>query len=383
MPFPLRLAAALGLSLSIAGQAMAAETQRLPSALGEVEVVTLANGLEHPWALAFLPGGQHLLVTERPGRLRVLGLDGSRSEPVAGVPEVYARAQGGLLDVRLSPTFEEDRLVYLSYAEAGDDGQAGTAVGRGRLSEDRKRLDDFEVILRQQPKLSTGQHFGSRLVFSQDGDYLYVTLGENHQRPTSQDLDKLQGKVARIRPDGRVPDDNPFVNQAGARPEIYSYGHRNAQGAALNPWTGEVWLNEHGPQGGDEVNRVEAGANYGWPLATHGINYNGQPIPQAQGEQVEGTVAPLHVWETSPAVSGMAFYDAERFAAWKHSVFIGALKQRELIRLELDGTRVVDEERLLGELKRRIREVRVGPDGFLYLLTDEPDGRLLRIGLSR
>lgn len=378
----LRLVAALGLSLSISGPLWAAESQRVSSELGPVEVTTLADGLEHPWALAFLPDAQHLLVTERPGRLRVLGLDGSRSEPIEGVPQVYARGQGGLLDVRLSPDFAQDRLVYLSYAEAGEGGQAGTAVGRGRLSEDHRRLEDFEVIFRQAPKLSSGMHFGSRLVFDRDGEYLYVTLGENHQRPTAQELDKLQGKVVRIRPNGDVPDDNPFVDRRGARPEIYSYGHRNAQGAALNPWTNAFWLNEHGPLGGDEVNRVEAGANYGWPLATHGINYNGEPIPQAKGPEVEGTVPPLHVWERSPAVSGMAFYNADRFPNWQHSLFIGALKHQALIRLTLDGDQVTGEERLLEGLNRRIREVRVGPDGYLYLLTDEPDGRLLRVGLA-
>lgn len=322
-----------------------------------------------------------MLVTERPGRLRLVGLDGSRSKPLEGVPEVFAQAQGGLLDVRLSPDFESDRLVYLTYAEAGEQGKAGTAVGRGRLSDDHSKLENFEVIFRQLPKLSTGIHFGSRLVFDNDG-HLFVALGENNQRPTSQDLDKHQGKVVRIGLDGSVPDDNPFIGQEGVRPEIWSYGHRNQQGAALNPWSGVLWTNEHGPRGGDEVNIPQAGKNYGWPLATHGINYSMLPIPEAKGKAVEGTEQPHHVWGKSPGVSGMAFYDGERFAAWQHSLFIGALVDQSLIRLRLDGDRIVGEERLLKDLGARIRDVRVGPDGYVYLLTDAGDGKLLQVGLQ-
>lgn len=351
-----------------------------PSEKGQVQVEQLADGLEHPWALAFLPDGQGLLLSERPGRLRLFA-EGRLSEPLGGVPEVYAEGQGGLLDVALSPGFAEDRLVYLSYAEAGADDRAGTAVGRGRLSGDRRQLEDFRVIFRQQPKLSTGIHFGSRLAFDRDG-HLFVTLGENGERPTAQDLDKLQGKLVRLYPDGRVPEDNPFVGRAGARPEIWSYGHRNPQGAALDPWTGRLWTHEHGPRGGDEINIPEAGKNYGWPLATHGINYSFLPIPEARGKRVEGTEPPHYVWEKSPAISGMAFYDAGRFPAWQHSLFIGALAAQALIRLELDGDRIVHEERLLEGLATRIRDVRVGPDGYLYLLTDETNGKLLRLGLA-
>ncbi|SEJ34181.1 Glucose/arabinose dehydrogenase, beta-propeller fold [Azotobacter beijerinckii] len=351
-----------------------------PSEKGRLQVEQLADGLEHPWALAFLPDGQGLLVSERPGRLRLFA-EGRLSEPLGGVPEVYAEGQGGLLDVALSPGFTEDRLVYLSYAEAGADGHAGTAVGRGRLSGDRRQLEDFRVIFRQQPKLSTGIHFGSRLAFDRDG-HLFVTLGENGERPTAQDLDKLQGKLVRLYPDGRVPEDNPFVGRAGARPEIWSYGHRNPQGAALDPRTGRLWTHEHGPRGGDEINIPEAGKNYGWPLATHGINYSFLPIPEARGKRVEGTEPPHYVWEKSPAISGMAFYDAGRFPAWQHSLFIGALAAQALIRLELDGDRIVHEERLLEGLATRIRDVRVGPDGYLYLLTDETNGKLLRLGLA-
>lgn len=321
-------------------------------------------------------------MTERPGRLRLVNADGRISAPLTGVPQVWAKGQGGLLDVVLSPDFKQDRMVYLSYAESGGEGgTAGTAVGRGRLARDLKSLEGFQVIFRQEPKLSTGNHFGSRLVFDRDG-YLFITLGENNDRPTAQDLDKLQGKVVRLFADGKVPDDNPFVGQSGVRPEIWSYGHRNPQGAALNPWSGTLWENEHGPKGGDEINLIERGKNYGWPLATHGINYSGQPIPEAQGQSAPGTVAPHHVWEQSPGVSGMAFYDGDRFKAWRHNVFIGALASQALIRLQFDGDQVVHEERLLGELKARIRDVRQGPDGYLYVLTDEDKGGLYRVGLD-
>ena len=360
----------------------AASVQDIESEQGTLEVTTVTKGLEHPWSLAFLPDRKGMLVTERPGHLRVVSFDGKHSDPIDGVPKVWAKGQGGLLDVVLSPDFRQDRTVYLSYAEGGGTGdKAGTAVGRGQLSEDLKTLKDFKVIFRQEPKLSVGNHFGSRLVFDRDG-YLFITLGENNDRPTAQDLDKLQGKVVRIYPDGKVPDDNPFVGQSGVRPEIWSYGQRNPQGAALNPWTGVLWENEHGPQGGDELNIIVRGKNYGWPLATHGINYSGQPIPEAKGKTAEGTVGPHHVWEKSPGLSGMAFYDGDRFKAWQHNVFIGALVTQELIRLQFDGDRVVHEERLLGELKARIRDVRQGPDGYLYVLTDEHDGALYKVGLK-
>lgn len=368
--------------ITVTAPVFAAPTQNFESEQGTLEVTTMTKGLEHPWALAFLPDRQGMLVTERPGNLRVISADGKLSAPLSGVPKVWAKGQGGLLDVALSPDFKQDRTVYLSYAEGGGEGdKAGTAVGRGRLSDDLTAIKDFKVIFRQEPKLSVGNHFGSRLVFDRDG-YLFITLGENNDRPTAQDLDKLQGKVVRIYPDGKVPDDNPFVGQAGVRPEIWSYGQRNPQGAALNPWTGTLWENEHGPQGGDEINIIERGKNYGWPMATHGINYSGQPIPEAKGKTAEGTIAPRHVWEKSPGLSGMAFYDADRFKAWQHNVFIGALVSQELIRLQFDGDKVVHEERLLGELNKRIRDVRQGPDGYLYVLTDEDDGALYRIGLK-
>ncbi|AZC37448.1 PQQ-dependent sugar dehydrogenase [Pseudomonas chlororaphis] len=370
------------LVLSSALPAVAATRQQLQSEQGPLSLTPVVEGLDHPWALAFLPDRQGILVTERPGNLRLVGADGKLSAPLGGVPQVWAKGQGGLLDVVLSPDFKQDRLVYLSYAEGGGEGgTAGTAVGRGRLSEDLKTLKDFQVIFRQAPKLSTGNHFGSRLVFDRDG-YLFITLGENNERPTAQDLDKLQGKIVRLYPDGRVPEDNPFVGQPGVRPEIWSYGHRNPQGAALNPWSGTLWDNEHGPKGGDEINLIERGKNYGWPLATHGINYSGVPIPEAQGKTAPGTVGPRHVWEKSPGISGMAFYDGDRFKAWQHNLFIGALASQELIRLQFDGDKVGHEERLLGELKERIRDVRQGPDGYLYVLTDEDKGRLYKLGLE-
>ncbi len=359
----------------------AADIQEFKSEQGSVTVEQVSQGLAHPWALAFLPDKQGMLVTERSGNLRVVAADGKLSQPISGVPQVWASGQGGLLDVVLSPDFANDRLVYLTYAEVGKDGKAGTAAGRGRLSTDMSKLENFTVIFRQQPKLSVGNHFGSRMVFDRDG-YLFIALGENNNRPTSQDLDKLQGKVVRIFPDGKVPPDNPFVGQKNVRPEIWSYGHRNQQGAALNPWTGTLWTNEHGPRGGDEVNIVERGGNYGWPLATDGINYSGEPIPEAKGNVVEGTIRPFHVWEKSPAISGMTFYDASRFKAWDHNLFIGALASEELIRLQFDGDRIVHEERLLGDLKKRIRDVRQGPDGYLYVLTDDDNGQLLKVGLK-
>ncbi|MEG5263970.1 PQQ-dependent sugar dehydrogenase [Pseudomonas sp. JDS28PS106] len=375
-------ATALGLSFNAS-----AATEHFKTELGSVSVDTVAEGLDHPWALAFLPNNQGILVTERSGDLRRVSPDGKLSAPISGVPQVWAKGQGGLLDVVLSPDFAKDRMVYLTYSEGSGktpaEGEtAGTAAGRGRLSADMTRLEDFTVIFRQQPKLSVGNHFGSRMVFDRDG-YLFIALGENNNRPTAQDLDKLQGKIVRIFPDGNVPKDNPFVGQNNVRPEIWSYGHRNQQGAALNPWSGTLWTNEHGAKGGDEVNIIERGQNYGWPLATHGVNYSGQPIPEAKGKFVEGTKPPFHVWEVSPGISGMTFYDDGRFKAWDHNLFMGALATEELIRLQFEGDKIVHEERLLTDMKQRIRDVRQGPDGYLYLLTDSEKGQLLKVGLDQ
>lgn len=366
-----------GTSCSVAQDA----TQEYASEAGTVRVQELVTGLASPWAIAFLPDGASILITEKAGHLRLWQAESGLSEPIRGVPEVYGRSQGGLLDVALAPDFKQNRHVYLSYAEQGEQGRAGTAVGYGTLSDDGRSLQDFTVIFRQMPKLSTGAHFGSRLVFDHQG-HLFIALGENNQRSTSQDLDKLQGKVVRLYPDGRIPDDNPFIGNEHARPEIWSYGHRNQQGAALNPWTGELWTHEHGPRGGDEINIPEAGLNYGWPLATYGVNYSGFAIPEAKGQQVKGTEQPMHYWKVSPAISGMAFYDAERFPNWQHSLFIGALKDKALIRLTIKQNEVLAEERLLASRDERIRDVRVGPDGYLYVLTDASRGKLLKVGLE-
>lgn len=344
-------------------------------------VEVLNRGLQFPWALSFLPDGQGMLITERTGALRYRNPEGQISAPLKGLPAVYAVGQGGLLDVALSPTFSQDRWVYLSYAEA-QEGSASTAVGRGRLNQAHTALEDFQVIFRQLPRLSQGLHFGSRLAFDRDG-YLFVTLGENNQRATAQALDHLQGKVVRLHGDGRIPQDNPFVGRADAQAQIWSYGHRNPQGAALNPWTGQLWTHEHGPRGGDEINLPLAGKNYGWPLATHGVNYSFLPIPEAQGKHLAGTEAAQYVWEKSPAISGMAFYDHARFSAWQHSLFVGALAGAGLIRLQLDGDQIVHEERLLEERRQRIRDVRQGPDGYLYVLTDSPEAELLKVGLEQ
>lgn len=301
-----------------------------------VKVEVLQTKLDHPWALAFLPDNRGMLITLRGGQLRHWQAGKGLSDPITGVPKVWANGQGGLLDVALAPDFEQSRRVWLSFSEADREGKAGTAVGFGRLSDDLKHLEEFQTVFRQMPKLSTGNHFGGRLVFDGKG-HLFIGLGENNQRPTAQDLDKLQGKVVRLTDQGSVPPDNPFVNQTGARPEIWSYGIRNPQGMAINPWSDALWLNEHGPRGGDEINIPEKGKNYGWPLATWGINYSGFKIPEARGEIVEGTEQPIFYWKKSPAVSGMAFYNSDTFPQWKQKLFIGALKEQDVIVLSEIG----------------------------------------------
>ncbi|WOI97105.1 PQQ-dependent sugar dehydrogenase [Citrobacter koseri] len=343
-----------------------------------VKVEVLQTKLDHPWALAFLPDNRGMLITLRGGQLRHWQADKGLSDPITGVPKVWANGQGGLLDVALAPDFEQSRRVWLSFSEADREGKAGTAVGFGRLSDDLKHLEEFQTVFRQMPKLSTGNHFGGRLVFDGKG-HLFIGLGENNQRPTAQDLDKLQGKVVRLTDQGSVPPDNPFVNQTGARPEIWSYGIRNPQGMAINPWSDALWLNEHGPRGGDEINIPEKGKNYGWPLATWGINYSGFKIPEAKGEIVEGTEQPIFYWKKSPAVSGMAFYNSDTFLQWKQKLFIGALKEQDVIVLSVNGDKVTEDGRILGDRGKRIRDVRAGPDGYLYVLTDESDGELLKV----
>ena len=349
--------------------------QTLASQAGVMEVTEVARGLEHPWAMTFLPDGS-LLVTERAGRLRKVGTDGSISAPLAGVPTVFAEGQGGLLDVALSPNFANDQRVYLSYAEPGENGSAGTAVAYGTLG--AAGLENLKVIYQQQPKLVGPNHFGSRLAFDGQG-HLFISQGERNDRPTSQKLDMLQGKLVRLDLEGNIPKGNPFVGQAGARPEIWSYGHRNMQGMAIDPRTGKLWQSEHGPRGGDEINLPQPGKNYGWPIITHGINYSGMRIPEAIGSAKEGMEPPYHVWEKSPGLSGMAFYTGRPGNPWNDSLFLGSLAESNLIRLTLQGDKIVGEERLLKEAGERVRDVRVGPDDNLYVLTDEEDGKLLRI----
>ena len=368
MRWTVLLAAAIAFAASPA--AVPAAERVLETRAVRVRVDSVASGLLHPWGLAFLPDGR-MLVTEKSGRLRIVSAEGRLSPPLQGVPRVFAQGQGGLLDVALDPNFASNGLVYLSYAEAGQCG-AGTAVARGRLGD--SGLTDVQVIFRQQPKVDGSGHFGSRLVFGADGT-LFVTTGDRFKFEPAQDLSGHLGKVIRINPDGSVPRDNPFAGREGARPEIWSYGHRNLQGAALNPVTGALWTNEHGPRGGDEINIPRAGRNYGWPRIGYGVHYDGQRI--GVGTRAPGMEQPVHHWDPSIAPSGMAFYAGDLFPGWRGSVFVGALKAQALVRLSLDGDRVTGEERI--PVRARIRDVRQGPDGALYLLTDESDGAILRL----
>ena len=377
----IRLSAlAVLLCMASIGQAAHAATLLIAaSKAGPVRVERVAEGLDVPWSLAFLPDGR-MLVSERAGRLRLVGTDGAVSPPLAGVPAVYVRGQGGLLDVVVSPDFAADGLIFFSFSERTPDG-VRTAVARARLEVDHQRLAQVKEIFAQRDDPDGRHHFGSRLVVARDGT-LFVTLGERYtQRDKAQDLASHLGKVVRIRPDGSVPADNPFVGRKGAQPEIWSYGHRNVQGAALNPRTGQLWTHEHGPQGGDEVNIDRAGANYGWPVITYGREYvTGFAI--GEGTTRPDIVPPVHQWTPSIAPSGMAFYSGKLFPVWQGSLFVGSLKFGMLSRLSLDGDRVVGEERLLGELGHRIRDVRQGPDGALYVL-DETDGQILRLSPAR
>lgn len=356
-----------------------ANTQTLASPLGPVRLTTVATGLQHPWGLAFLPDG-NLLVTERPGRLRLVTPLGGVSAPLAGVPAVFAQGQGGLLDVALDPAFASNRRVYLSFAETGANGTAGTAVFRAELNPNATALLNGTVVFRALPKLNTQGHFGSRLAFGADG-MLYVTSGDNFQNATAQRQDQHQGKILRIRGDGSVPPDNPFVGNPAWRPEIWSTGHRSPQGLAFHPASGQLWMTEHGPRGGDELNRVGRGLNYGWPTITHGLGYDGRPIPESIGSSAPGLEQPQHQWTPSIGTSGLAFYQHPRSPEWIGSMFVGGLVSRSLHRLRLDDAgRVVVEERLLAGLNWRIRDVRVGPEGAVYVLTDDPNnGRVLRL----
>jgi aldose sugar dehydrogenase len=340
-------------------------------------VTVVARGLEHPWAVEPLPGGD-LLVTERPGRMRVVTAAGQVGQPIANLPKVDARGQGGLLDVALSPSFDSDRTVYWSYSEPRTGGNA-TSVARGVLSQDRHRLEQVKVILRAMPTYDGDKHFGSRLAFGPDGK-LYITLGERSDkpmRPQAQRLDSDMGKILRINSDGSVPQDNPFAGQSNTRPEIWTLGHRNIQAAAFDP-EGQLWEVEHGTNGGDELNRVVKGKNYGWPLVAFGEEYSGVPIPGAVTDK-QGYERPVYYWDPVIAPSGMQFYTGAAFPDWKGSLFIGSMGQTRLVRLTLDNGRVTGEEHLLKERGQRVRDVRQGPDGALYIVTDQDNGELWRI----
>jgi glucose/arabinose dehydrogenase len=366
--------AVLAFALAIIVGGPAAQAQIVRSEAHEFRVVRLAEGLEHPWSLAFLPDGR-MLVTERPGRLRVIRKDHKLdAEPVAGLPAIAPHGQGGLMDVATHPRFAENSLVYISYAARGEGG-VSTEVARGRLS--GRRLEEVQVLFRQLPKSGSGQHFGSRLVFDRSG-FLYITLGDRGEMARAQKPDDHAGSVIRLHDDGRVPQDNPFVGKPGWKPEKYTLGNRNIQGAALHPQTGLLWTHEHGPQGGDEVNVIRAGVNYGWPVITYGVQYViGTRI--GEGTHKTGMAQPLHYWVPSIAPSGMAFYTGDRFPRWRGDLFVGALRDQMLVRLKLDGEKVISEERMLKGTLGRIRDVRNGPDGLIYLLTDDSRGVLARL----
>jgi glucose/arabinose dehydrogenase len=351
--------------------------QRVPSSAGDLAVETVAGGLEHPWGLAFLPDGR-MLVTERPGRLRLVGPDGRLSGPITGVPNVAARGQGGLLDVVLDPGFAQNRTIYLSFAEPRAGG-SGTSVARARLNERGTALEGTKVIFQQMPTIASTLHFGSRLVFDRTGA-LFVTVGDRYgQRDQAQNPANHIGKILRIRPEGGAPADNPRIE--GWEPEIWSIGHRNVQGAALHPQTGQLWTAEHGARGGDEVNIPKAGRNHGWPVVTFGIDYSGARI--GEGTAKAGMEPPLFYWDPSIAPSGAAFYTGAVWPTWRNSLFVGALAGQMLVRLSTQGETVTGQERLLEGLGERIRDVRQGPDGFLYLLSDASDGKLLRVRPAR
>ena len=366
-----------GVALLHAPSAASAQPQSVEAEIGTIAVETIVGGLVHPWGLTFLPDGR-MLVTERAGRLRIVGTDGELSEPLAGVPEVFNQGQGGLLDVEIDPDFTSNSLVYLSYAEPGEGG-ASTAVARGRLVD--HALEGTEVIFRQQPKVEGENHFGSRLAFSPDGK-LFVTMGERFKFEPAQDLTSHLGTVARINPDGSVPEDNPFVDQENALPEIWSYGHRNIEGAFIHPETGVLWAHEMGPRGGDELNIPEAGRNYGWPVVSWGRHYDfvqggsDIPDPSTRPEFAQS----IYHWNPVISPSGMIYYTGDRFPEWQGNVLIGGLSSKALIRLAVDGEQVLSEEQI--DMGTRIREVAQGPDGAIYVLTDEDDGEIRRLTLQ-
>lgn len=367
----------IALTVLVIGCAPSGPAQRSPNPRpieNALRVDTVASGLVNPWGLELLSDGR-MLVTERPGRLRIVERDGKLSAPLTGVPAVFAQGQGGLLDVALDPDFASNNVIYLSYAEPGPAGTAGTAVARARLG--ATGLENVNVVYRQEPKMAGGNHFGSRIAFRRDGT-MFITQGDRFgYRDQAQNLTSDLGKIVRINRDGTIPRDNPFVGRANTRPEIWSYGHRNVQAAAMDPATDQLWTVEHGAAGGDELNHPEAGKNYGWPVITYGHDYNGMPI--GEGAVKEGMEQPVYYWDPVIAPSGMVFYTGDKFPEWKGNIFVGGLASNALVRLVLENGRVVKEERYLHELHERIRDVRQGDDGFIYLITDNTNGRVLRV----
>jgi glucose/arabinose dehydrogenase len=362
----------LGLATSVQAQGPVFGSAHL-----EYSVVTVAEGFDHPWSIAFLPNGD-MLVTERTGRLRIVRNGVLLPDPVEGVPEVRARGQGGLLEVLPHPDFESNRLLYLSFSKPGEAGDGTTAIVRGRL--EGNRLSDVEEIFEARAWSRSNIHFGSKLVFDSEG-YLFITVGERGATPSlledhpAQDRSNHQGTVIRLHDDGSIPEDNPFVGEPGMLPEIWSYGHRNLQGLAIHPDTGDLWETEHGPQGGDELNVIRPGSNYGWPVIGYGVNYGRDRIPIHESTHREGMEQPVHYWVPSIATSGLMFYTGDRFDAWKGSVFVGGLAGQQIARLTLDGQRVVAEETLVEGLGR-IRDIRQGPDGYIYIAIDARRGGL-------
>ena len=375
MAFRILAASALGVVLGFAP--LGASAQTYTSSAGPLAVETVAQGLEHPWGLAFVPDGR-MLVTERPGRMRIVTPKGELSAPLANVPKVFARSQGGLLDLVLDRNFAQNRTIYFSYAEPFDGG-ARTALARAVLdSGDAPALRDVKVIFRQAGPASRGQHFAGRIAQAADGN-LFVTTGDHFtNRDMAQTLDNDLGKIVRITPNGEAPKDNPFAGRAGARAIVWSYGHRNPQGLTINPADGSLWEQEHGARGGDEINISEPGKNYGWPIVSFGVNYDGTPVGTGK-QTAEGMADSVWHWTPSIAPSGLTFYTGDLFPQWKGSLFSGALRGQLLSRLEIKDGRPVKEERLLTNLNERIRDVRQGPDGALYLLTDADNGRILRV----
>jgi glucose/arabinose dehydrogenase len=357
----------------------AAHANPIPTQHHRVRISTVTEGLDRPWGLAFLPDGR-MLVTERPGRLRVVGKDGKLDPvPVAGLPKIDPQGQGGLLDVVLHPQYSANGWIYWSYAQKDSSGDNGTEVARGRLAggPGSWRLENVEVLFRMAPKSGAGLHFGSRIVFDRNG-LMYVTLGERGDKDRAQKLDDHGGKIVRLTDDGKPAPSNPFANDPRAKQEIFSFGHRNVQGAAIHPITGVLWANEHGPQGGDELNIVKPGVNYGWPVITYGVNY-GIGTKIGEGTAKAGMAQPAKYWTPSPALSGMAFYEGDKFPKWRGDVLMGTLRANALIRVRLDGERVVEDEFLLKGQVPRVRTVRVGPDGYVFLLTDVSNGAILRL----